>query len=78
MEEEEEPAVEDEHLGQEWDDIIPEVIRRHVEDEERQRELEEIYLLPRMRNKKVFLSQRVGYFADACFDYQVSAFSSFT
>uniref|UniRef100_A0A8C4R333 Chromodomain helicase DNA binding protein 2 n=1 Tax=Eptatretus burgeri TaxID=7764 RepID=A0A8C4R333_EPTBU len=50
--------LEDEHLEQEWDDIIPEVIRRHVEDEERQRELEEIYLLPRMRNKKVFLSQR--------------------
>ncbi|XP_055489251.1 chromodomain-helicase-DNA-binding protein 1 isoform X2 [Leucoraja erinacea] len=33
-----------------WDDIIPEVQRRRMEEEERQKELEEIYLLPRMRN----------------------------
>uniref|UniRef100_A0A4W3JUQ5 Chromodomain helicase DNA binding protein 1 n=1 Tax=Callorhinchus milii TaxID=7868 RepID=A0A4W3JUQ5_CALMI len=34
----------------EWDDIIPEVQRRRMEEEARQKELEEIYLLPRMRN----------------------------
>eukprot|EP00061_Rhincodon_typus_P018664 g47923.t1 len=33
-----------------WDDIIPEAQRRRMEEEERQKELEEIYLLPRMRN----------------------------
>ncbi|XP_078252560.1 chromodomain-helicase-DNA-binding protein 1 isoform X1 [Rhinoraja longicauda] len=33
-----------------WDDIIPEVQRRRMEEEERQKELDEIYLLPRMRN----------------------------
>ncbi|XP_078421899.1 chromodomain-helicase-DNA-binding protein 1 isoform X2 [Cetorhinus maximus] len=33
-----------------WDDIIPEAQRRRMEEEERQKELQEIYLLPRMRN----------------------------
>ncbi|XP_069748418.1 chromodomain-helicase-DNA-binding protein 1 isoform X2 [Narcine bancroftii] len=33
-----------------WDDIIPEAQRRRMEEEERQKELEEIYMLPRMRN----------------------------
>ncbi|XP_070599084.1 chromodomain-helicase-DNA-binding protein 1 isoform X2 [Erythrolamprus reginae] len=33
-----------------WEEIIPEVQRRRLEEEERQKELEEIYLLPRMRN----------------------------
>uniref|UniRef100_A0A8C1KVY1 Chromodomain helicase DNA binding protein 1 n=1 Tax=Cyprinus carpio TaxID=7962 RepID=A0A8C1KVY1_CYPCA len=32
-----------------WDDIIPEEQRRRLEEEERQKELAEIYLLPRMR-----------------------------
>ncbi|XP_062869656.1 chromodomain-helicase-DNA-binding protein 1 isoform X2 [Trichomycterus rosablanca] len=33
-----------------WDDIIPEEQRRKLEEEERQKELAEIYMLPRMRN----------------------------
>ncbi|XP_064032288.1 chromodomain-helicase-DNA-binding protein 1 isoform X2 [Pogoniulus pusillus] len=33
-----------------WEEIIPEVQRQRIEEEERQKELEEIYLLPRMRN----------------------------
>uniref|UniRef100_A0A8B9G8S0 DNA helicase n=1 Tax=Amazona collaria TaxID=241587 RepID=A0A8B9G8S0_9PSIT len=33
-----------------WEEIIPEVQRRRIEEEERQKELEEIYMLPRMRN----------------------------
>ncbi|KAF4796369.1 hypothetical protein TURU_084691 [Turdus rufiventris] len=33
-----------------WEEIIPEIQRRRIEEEERQKELEEIYMLPRMRN----------------------------
>ena len=33
-----------------WEEIIPEDQRRRLEEEERQKELEEIYMLPRMRN----------------------------
>lgn len=33
-----------------WDSIIPEEQRRRLEEEERQKELAEIYMLPRMRN----------------------------
>uniref|UniRef100_A0A672UD03 Uncharacterized protein n=1 Tax=Strigops habroptila TaxID=2489341 RepID=A0A672UD03_STRHB len=33
-----------------WEEIIPEAQRRRIEEEERQKELEEIYMLPRMRN----------------------------
>uniref|UniRef100_A0A4W3I8J8 Chromodomain helicase DNA binding protein 2 n=1 Tax=Callorhinchus milii TaxID=7868 RepID=A0A4W3I8J8_CALMI len=34
----------------EWDDIIPEEQRRKIEEAERQKELEEIYMLPRSRS----------------------------
>lgn len=39
----------------EWDDIIPEEQRRKIEEEEKQREMEDIFMLPRSRssNKKV-------------------------
>ncbi|KAM8972310.1 chromodomain-helicase-DNA-binding protein 2 [Pelodytes ibericus] len=33
-----------------WDDIIPEGQRKKIEDEARQKELEEIYMLPRIRS----------------------------
>lgn len=38
-----------------WDDIIPEEQRRKVEEEEKQREMEDIFMLPRSRssNKRV-------------------------
>ncbi|XP_068131247.1 chromodomain-helicase-DNA-binding protein 2 isoform X2 [Hyperolius riggenbachi] len=51
--EEVEPEMEDQ-AKKEWDDIIPEEQRKKIEDEERQKELEEIYMLPRIRslNKK--------------------------
>uniref|UniRef100_A0A8B9DZK7 DNA helicase n=1 Tax=Anser cygnoides TaxID=8845 RepID=A0A8B9DZK7_ANSCY len=45
----------DERSQKDWDDIIPEEQRKKVEEEERQKELEEIYMLPRIRSstKKV-------------------------
>ncbi|XP_062985638.1 chromodomain-helicase-DNA-binding protein 1 isoform X1 [Elgaria multicarinata webbii] len=42
--------LEPEQNSRNWEEIIPEVQRRRLEEEERQKELEEIYLLPRMRN----------------------------
>lgn len=52
MEDEEEL---EERPHKDWDEIIPEEQRRKVEEEERQKELEEIYMLPRIRSstKKV-------------------------
>lgn len=42
------------HGQRDWDDIIPEEQRKKVEEEARQKELDEIYMLPRIRslNKK--------------------------
>ncbi len=39
----------------EWDEIIPEEQRRKIEEEEKQREMEDIFMLPRSRssNKRV-------------------------
>jgi len=42
--------LEPERNSRNWEEIIPEVQRRKIEEEERQKELEEIYMLPRMRN----------------------------
>uniref|UniRef100_A0A7M4FHU1 Chromodomain helicase DNA binding protein 2 n=1 Tax=Crocodylus porosus TaxID=8502 RepID=A0A7M4FHU1_CROPO len=52
---EEEETELDEKSQRDWDDIIPEEQRKKVEEEERQKELEEIYMLPRIRSstKKV-------------------------
>lgn len=36
----------------EWDDIIPEEQRRKIEEEEKQREMEDIFMLPRSRSSK--------------------------
>uniref|UniRef100_A0A8C4TTI3 DNA helicase n=1 Tax=Falco tinnunculus TaxID=100819 RepID=A0A8C4TTI3_FALTI len=47
---EEEETELDERSQKDWDDIIPEEQRKKVEEEERQKELEEIYMLPRIRN----------------------------
>ncbi|PKK27720.1 chromodomain-helicase-DNA-binding protein 2 isoform X4 [Columba livia] len=47
--EDEEPEL-DERSQKDWDDIIPEEQRKKVEEEERQKELEEIYMLPRIRS----------------------------
>ncbi|XP_069841029.1 chromodomain-helicase-DNA-binding protein 2 isoform X3 [Dendropsophus ebraccatus] len=51
--EEAEPSLENHGPGG-WDDIIPEDQRKKVEEEARQKELDEIYMLPRIRslNKK--------------------------
>uniref|UniRef100_A0A8C3KW90 DNA helicase n=1 Tax=Chrysolophus pictus TaxID=9089 RepID=A0A8C3KW90_CHRPC len=46
---EEEETELDERPQKDWDDIIPEEQRKKVEEEERQKELEEIYMLPRIR-----------------------------
>ncbi|KAG8440685.1 hypothetical protein GDO86_006437 [Hymenochirus boettgeri] len=40
----------DEKSGKDWEDIIPEGQRKKVEEEARQKELEEIYMLPRIRS----------------------------
>ncbi|KAM9096863.1 chromodomain-helicase-DNA-binding protein 1 isoform 2-T2 [Sarcophilus harrisii] len=42
--------LEPERNSRNWEEIIPEDQRRRLEEEERQKELEEIYMLPRMRN----------------------------
>lgn len=49
MMEEEEIDMDTERDNKNWDDIIPEEQRMRLEEEERQKELAEIYLLPRMR-----------------------------
>uniref|UniRef100_A0A8C4XYN7 Chromodomain helicase DNA binding protein 1 n=1 Tax=Gopherus evgoodei TaxID=1825980 RepID=A0A8C4XYN7_9SAUR len=51
-------GLEPERNSRNWEEIIPELQRRRLEEEERQKELEEIYMLPRMRNcaKQVSLS----------------------
>ncbi|RXN11828.1 chromodomain-helicase-DNA-binding 1 [Labeo rohita] len=49
MMEDEEIDMDTERDDKNWDDIIPEEQRRRLEEEERQKELAEIYLLPRMR-----------------------------
>ncbi|EMP41190.1 Chromodomain-helicase-DNA-binding protein 1 [Chelonia mydas] len=43
-------GLEPERNSRNWEEIIPELHRRRLEEEERQKELEEIYMLPRMRN----------------------------
>uniref|UniRef100_A0A671RH31 Chromodomain-helicase-DNA-binding protein 1-like n=1 Tax=Sinocyclocheilus anshuiensis TaxID=1608454 RepID=A0A671RH31_9TELE len=60
MMEEEEIDMDTERDGRHdmnWDDIIPEEQRRRLEEEERQKELAEIYLLPRMRKCAKQVSQ---------------------
>ncbi|KAG9487979.1 hypothetical protein GDO78_007660 [Eleutherodactylus coqui] len=47
---EEDDIVEPDRNIKSWEDIIPSDQRRRMEEEERQKELQEIYLLPRMRN----------------------------
>ncbi|XP_071996127.1 chromodomain-helicase-DNA-binding protein 1 isoform X3 [Engystomops pustulosus] len=47
---EEDDIVEPDRNSKSWEDIIPSDQRRRMEEEERQKELQEIYLLPRMRN----------------------------
>ncbi|XP_008293776.1 chromodomain-helicase-DNA-binding protein 2 isoform X2 [Stegastes partitus] len=43
------PDFEEKHI-REWDDIIPEEQRRKIEEEEKQREMEDIFMLPRSRS----------------------------
>ena len=49
-EDEDDIELEPERNSKNWEEIIPEDQRRRLEEEERQKELEEIYMLPRMRN----------------------------
>lgn len=49
MMDDEEIDMDTDRNNRNWDDIIPEEQRRRLEEEERQKELAEIYLLPRMR-----------------------------
>jgi len=45
----------EERAVRDWDDIIPEDQRKKVEEEQKQKEMEDIYMLPRSRssNKRV-------------------------
>lgn len=58
--EESTPELEEKPV-REWDDIIPEEQRRKIEEEEKQREMEDIFMLPRSRssNKRVNVSEKV-------------------
>ncbi|KAF0041136.1 hypothetical protein F2P81_007034 [Scophthalmus maximus] len=47
--EESTPDLEEKHI-REWDDIIPGEQRRKIEEEEKQREMEDIFMLPRSRS----------------------------
>lgn len=55
MEDEEEL---EERPHKDWDEIIPEEQRKRVEEEERQKELEEIYMLPRIRSSTKKVTER--------------------
>ena len=48
------PELQDKN-NRDWEDIIPEDQRRKLEEEERQREMDDIFMLPRSRssNKRV-------------------------
>ncbi|XP_066991707.2 chromodomain-helicase-DNA-binding protein 1 isoform X2 [Anabrus simplex] len=51
-EEDKEVLLTDQHVDEEskdWDEIIPETIRKKVEEEERQKEMDDLYLPPRSR-----------------------------
>ena len=41
-----------------WDDIIPEDQRRKLEEEQKQKEMEDIYMLPRSRSSNKRVSRR--------------------
>lgn len=56
--EEEEGELED--RSKDWDEIIPEEQRKKVEEEERQKELEEIYMLPRIRSSAKKVPPKAG------------------
>lgn len=45
----------------EWDDIIPEEQRRKIEEEEKQREMEDIFMLPRSRSSNKRVSSRLAH-----------------
>lgn len=45
----EETTQEEEEESKDWDDIIPERLRKKVEEEEKNKEMEDLYLPPRSR-----------------------------
>lgn len=50
----------EEKSAREWDDIIPEDQRRKIEEEEKQREMEDIFMLPRSRSSNKRVCGEVG------------------
>uniref|UniRef100_A0A673CE79 Chromodomain helicase DNA binding protein 2 n=1 Tax=Sphaeramia orbicularis TaxID=375764 RepID=A0A673CE79_9TELE len=48
----------------EWDDIIPEEQRRKIEEEEKQREMEDIFMLPRSRSSNKRVTAEIGTFSN--------------
>lgn len=57
--EESTPELEEKSV-REWDDIIPEDQRRKIEEEEKQREMEDIFMLPRSRSSNKRVRMGVG------------------
>uniref|UniRef100_A0A673G9M2 Chromodomain-helicase-DNA-binding protein 2-like n=1 Tax=Sinocyclocheilus rhinocerous TaxID=307959 RepID=A0A673G9M2_9TELE len=53
------PDLEERHI-RDWDDIIPEEQRRKVEEEQKQKEMEDIYMLPRSRSSNKRVRSDVG------------------
>lgn len=51
----------EEKMVREWDDIIPEEQRRKIEEEEKQREMEDIFMLPRSRSSNKRVSSRLAH-----------------
>lgn len=45
----EDPTQEEDGESKDWDDIIPERLRKKVEEEEKNKEMEDLYLPPRSR-----------------------------
>lgn len=68
------PDLEEKHV-REWDDIIPEEQRRKIEEAEKQREMEDIFMLPRSRSSNKRVS---GCFAHCERSKPLSASSDFT
>lgn len=58
-----------------WDDIIPEDQRRKLEEEQKQKEMEDIYMLPRSRssNKRVYRREHTSHVRSLEHDRDVTA-----
>ncbi|KAL4122505.1 hypothetical protein QTP88_014827 [Uroleucon formosanum] len=54
------PSAQNEQENKEWEEIIPETLRKKVEDEEKAKEMEDLYLPPRSRKTLQKVNQGEG------------------